>query len=524
MSRAVTIVLLFALWVPVQSQSDFVFTEDFSQIKHRDVVAESAIYSDTIYTMINTTIAHPDDSLATLNCNALLVMDNLGGEIARRYYPSITTGIEFDQMIVEEDRILITHGEYGDNPLQYISQIDRQSLDIDTVFSYESGLDIQYTFSTAFKQYRDSYILGISNKYADGHPHDNDWVGYYHILDATTMIIDTTLYLPFEVISGYVYDIYEQDGDPVLYYVMKSSETLGHGFIRLDSTFTLIDRYEDDFNIGHNLNRWHQTGKLTNGDFIYSHLWSGESQVISVSKEFNVNWEIELPFPQYMTLTGGDLVICSNEDILITGSVDVNFEFSGYDWIDIEVNHSKGVPYIAKLDGDTGELLWHYIYIGLDDFGSVKYFSATDIVETESGDLYFSGSGERRFDEPRHSDMHIIKIPADGCIVPQTDCQFYQFVDEVLTSIVDTEVDLNNPYSVLINQQSEGIEILLSEDWPSNTSIMLSHLSGTVITNQIYVSKYTNILTSGLDSGLYFVTVFSADGSHVTTKKCFIRP
>ncbi len=175
------------------------------------------------------------------------------------------------------------------------------------------------------------------------------------------------------------------------------------------------------------------------------------------------------------------------------------------------------------MDGDTGELLWHYIYIGLDDFGSVKYFSATDIVETESGDLYFSGSGERRFDEPRHSDMHIIKIPADGCIVPQTDCQFYQFVDEVLTSIVDTEVDLNNPYSVLINQQSEGIEILLSEDWPSTAEVTLRDISGKVVVRQYVDSGSSFFQTTALSSGIYVLTIYSSPSQHVYSEKVFVK-
>ena len=496
-------------------QADYTYIEDLSGTGYSDRVAEMELDQDTIYSRILMTIDDPENPGATLSCNGLLVMDNQGNVIKKKQYPTIFSGTEFDQMLIETDRILITHGEsVEEGAKQYITQIDRVTLEVDTVYTFDTGLDIKQSSGQAFGRYRDKYVIGLSSRYIGEFNTNEGWVGNYLVIDAQTMEADTLLYLPVDHETSYAYDIYEEGADLVIYYVAK--KPWGHGFIRLDSTYQIQDQYIDSFEPAFGLNNWHQTEKRANGDFIYCHLDNGSRDVFSIDNLFNLNWETDLPIPQYLGLFGTNIVNTDDGDLLITGSLNIAFEYTPYDWMDLELNDYRFAPYVAKLDGETGEVLWHHFYIGVDDFGVMTYYGALDIVEVSSGDLYAGGLVVWQSQEPRQLDTGIFMLPQDGCLNPQTGCHLYQFIDQVLTSTDDEIASYNG---IIIKQLGDQVLIEMTEVGLNDYIVLLSAPNGQVIhSSRLDGINYQYSLTT-FPPGVYFLSVVSSHGEYLKTLK-----
>ena len=515
MNRYPLLIYSLVLCTTLLGQAEFTYIEDLSGVGYSDRVAEMELNQDTIYSRILMTIDDPENPEATLSCNGLLVIDNQGNVIKQKQYPSIFSGTEFDQMLIETDRILITHGEFvEEGAKQYITQIDRVTLEVDTVYTFDTGMDIKQSSGQAFGRYRDKYVLGLSSRYVGEFNTNEGWVGNYLVIDAQTMEADTLLYLPIDHETSYAYDIYEEGGDLVIYYVAK--EPSRHGFIRLDSTYQIQDLYIDSFELSFGLNNWHQTEKRANGDFIYCHLDNGSRDVFSIDKDFNLNWESELPIPQYLGLFGTNIVNTDDGDLLITGSLSILFESTPYDWFEQEFNQSDFVPYVAKLDGETGEVLWHHFYIGVDDFGVITYYGALDIVEVSSGDLYAGGLVVWQSQEPRQLDTGIFKLPQDGCLNPHTGCHLYQFIDQVLTN-TDDEIASDN--GINIKQQGDQVLIEMTDVAFNEYTILLTAPSGQVLHHsRLDGINYQFSLTS-FPHGTYFLTIITSQGNSLITRK-----
>lgn len=509
MNRFLFIIYFLFLVATLLSQSEFTFIEDMSGVGYSDRVEEMEVDQDTIYNLIIMKIDNPEYPGATLTCSGLLVMDNQGNELNRKQYPTIRAG---ENMLIEEDQIFITHGESVEqNGKHFITQIDKASLEVDTVYIYDTGLDILDSHSLSFQPYQDKYILGLSNLVNEANLHK--LVGNYLVIDKESMEADTILYLPVEYETSFAYDIYEEDEDLVIYYV--SNDTSGHGFIRLDSTYQIKDQHEDTYALGYGLNYWHQTLMRPNGDFIYTHLDFTRSDVFSLNPNFNPNWHTELPIPQDFNFFGMNIVNTSEGNLLITGLLQIQFESTQYDWIDLELNSGRDLPYVAMLDGETGNVIWHHFYIGVDEEGRTTYTIANDIIEVSNGDLYVGGVVKWRSQEPSTTDTGIFKLPADGCLNPHTGCHLYQFIDQILTS---TEDELENDNAITITQLGDQVQIEI--DPPNDGyTVLLTTSSGQVIHQSRQDKLKCQLSLTTFPPGVYFLSIVSNHGESLNTSK-----
>ncbi|HKK89298.1 MAG TPA: T9SS type A sorting domain-containing protein, partial [Saprospiraceae bacterium] len=130
-----------------------------------------------------------------------------------------------------------------------------------------------------------------------------------------------------------------------------------------------------------------------------------------------------------------DLYECKNGDILVGGLL-----FDRFDDFD---SLTAEVPFLLRVDSETGEVLWKRVFLTPKDstdlnteFTPFRYAWINQIAEDDNRDIYCMGPVLRRNspEDPRRFDMFLIKINENGCF-GEGSCpeDIIMDIDEVIT-------------------------------------------------------------------------------------------
>jgi hypothetical protein len=130
-----------------------------------------------------------------------------------------------------------------------------------------------------------------------------------------------------------------------------------------------------------------------------------------------------------------DLFECQNSDVLIGGLL--------YDRFDDFDSITAEVPFLLRMNSETGEVLWKRVFLTPKDSTDqgveqtpFRYANIRQIAEDDQGDIYCMGPVLRRNspEDPRRFDMFLIKINENGCF-GEGSCpeDIIMDIDEVIT-------------------------------------------------------------------------------------------
>ena len=203
-----------------------------------------------------------------------------------------------------------------------------------------------------------------------------------------------------------------------------------------------------------------------------------------------------------------DLYECQNNDLLIGGLL--------YDRFDDLDSLTAEVPFLLRVDSETGEVLWKRVFLTPKDstdrdteFTKYRYAWINQIAEDDQGDIYCMGPVQRwdSQEAPPRYDMFLIKINENGCF-GEGSCpeDIIMDIDEVITL---------NPWAYIAPPYPNPVNDYLQLGHIPYERYALYDLTGSKVQSGRHQSQ---INMSSMQRGVYFLELMDRQMQSYTFK------
>jgi hypothetical protein len=262
--------------------------------------------------------------------------------------------------------------------------------------------------------------------------------------------------------------------------------------------------------------------------------WGSDFDVIAINMDGEIEWRFNKPgWSPYgigeknilnMTETkNGDILACGytrwHSNYLTL------YDFNALeDTIPLPPDHDTiglyYAPYMLKLDGDTGELLWQYSILEYDEYGNTLPYVMRQIHELSDGSII--GTGWSRIYNENGSYLKdnawAVRLPPDGCIEKDNmECGFENYIPTSVNEPILVNMSREKAFIFYPNPSNGMYHVLDQRIEPKKINYTVVDANGKVIIHQENVSLNTVDLTA-YDAKLFFMKIFNNKGEIIQSE------
>ena len=530
----------------LSAQEYFAQDWDSGETADKNFILSSQLYNDSIY-YLSFNVCYLSDEIWE-ECITLGVMDNKGNVIQERNLDWVSALGDNKPIHISDSEIIIA-GRTQDllDPKIQLTIIDKNNWENYKVFHYDIGVDVEYYFSYSVIAYFDYYIVsgGTELKKVNLQP---DWTLW---IDKNTFEIDTITEYPFMNRISRMEFLYVDENNLLTCYYAGSGQRFypsgnlanSRGFIKYNDQKEVVFHYLDTLDGNTGLNYVHTGLLLENQNMVYKQAHFNDEpfgigndpdyEVICINPDGETLWRFKNPgFSVYGEKRVNSISEASNGDVLLCGSMDWRvglgpglFETNWLDTIpDPTHPHPDSLgelflaPYIARLDGETGEMLWQYALMDIDSTAESFACYLSEFYEMEDGS--YTGLGTYCIPDTLNNgddtDSWVVRLPPEICFSGEMECGLENYLTTSTMSILPIEDTQEKSYLVYPNPTSDElfIEPISTE---RATYIQVTNIDGRLLLRDEFSGNAIDI--SYMEAGLLIIQLLDKQGYIMQVEK-----
>jgi hypothetical protein len=474
-------------------------------------------------------------------CNTIGMMDKEGNIIQESLVKDLSI-IErtTKPWTITNSKILFLDGKGSfDNPEIEIKQFDRYTLDSIATNTFSLGDSIDFIFGSAIISYHNKFICTGWSRLSN----TDIWPDYIIWIDSSTMQIDTILEYPFVKKSVEPQFLFI-DSDNLLTMYWSGIEVAnngfgGRGFMKIDTNMNIVSNYIDSIDLGTQHSYPHAAYQMSNGNMVYKQQydgaeqvfpiqWASDFEILCIDKTGDIQWRFNNPgwsayglgekeIANITETKEGDLLACgytrwhSNFPTLYEVNI---LEDTFPTFPDIDTIGLYNAPYILKLDGQTGELLWQYAILEYDEYGNTLPFVMRQVHELSDGSIIGTG-WSRIYDENGtylKDNAWVIRLPSDGCMEPENmECGFENYVPTSIHGPILVNLSDDKPFIIFPNPSMGIYNIIDKRTNRDLVNYVITDLNGNFIEGKNGISL-TSIDLTNFVQNLFVISIYNDKG------------
>ncbi len=509
-------------------------------------IKSSHVINDTIYYVTFNVCNY--DGQSWNECNTIGMIDMKGNILQEKLFEDISI-LEGGNIpwTIEKDKIIMGDGTGSGSPAYFsVHFLDRQILELTDSYEYTLEFETDQLFITSLIVFHEWYVLGGITQLKDSIVYPDIII----FIDKSTMQIDTILEYPFQkesVIPQFLF--IDSDSLLTMYWSgidVENKGIDGRGFLKIDKDMNIISNYIDAIDFGTKHSYPHAAYQMSNGNMVYKQryykddqefpfVWWSDFDVICIDKYGNLIWRFNKP--GYSTSPGvrkeiTNITETTNGDILACGYTTWHsnhptiFEFNILEDPIPEVPDTDTIlfyeaPYILKLDGQTGELLWQYAILEYDEYGNTLPYIMRQVHELSDGSILGTG-WSRIYNENGtylKDNAWAIRLPSDGCIgVENMECGFENYVPTSIQDPILVDMSDDKPFIFFPNPSGGQYNIIDKRINRENVRYVITDINGNLLEGKASVSLTTIDLTNYTNS-TFIITIYNDNGKIIQSEK-----
>jgi hypothetical protein len=177
-------------------------------------------------------------------------------------------------------------------------------------------------------------------------------------------------------------------------------------------------------------------------------------------------------------------------------------------------------PFVMKIDGDEGSILWQYNLIEFTTDGGVGPSALYSIHELSDGSL-MAGGQYTNFDSTGENaitlDSWVTRLPPSGCFDGELECNLEDYLSSTKDLLV-VDVSKENDYTIYPNPNNGQVYIKSHKDLENEIyKIKIRSVSGKLLAVANYNSNYIDIQT--LPDGVLIFELVNKDNRILQTDR-----
>lgn len=532
----------------VQSQEVWSKTWDAGDTGMTNKIKSSHLINDTLYYVTFNVCNYNGNTWN--ECNAIGMMDVDGNTIGENLFESVSIkeGGNIPWMILDDFLLLADGTGSLENPNYKIHKINRHNLNLIYSDSYQLDYETDQLFISGIIEFNNWFVLSGITQIKGSTIYPDILV----FVDTLSLEVDTIIQYPFQK-ESIIPEFLFIDPDSLLTVYWSgigvdnggNSNSGGRGFMKIDKDLNVVSNYIDTIDTDTKHQYPHAAYQLSNGNMVYKQQYDGEEQVypiswlsdfeiINIDKTGNVIWRFNRPgwspygygekeITHIAETSEGDILACGYtrwhtkwytlhefnliEDTIIPPP-------------DIDTIGLYYAPYILKLDGETGELLWQYSIIELDEYGNNRPYVMRQIHELSDGSLIGTG-WSRIFDEngiPTKDNSWVIRLPADGCISnDDMECGFENYVPTSTSDPILVDLSLEKPFVFYPNPSNGEFNVLDQRKRKEKVNYIVTDVNGATVKKGVDVFLDRIDLTE-IATSIFYISIFDCKGNSIQTE------
>jgi len=530
----------------LSAQEYFAQDWDSGETADKNFILSSQLYNDSIY-YLSFNVCYLSDEIWE-ECNTLGVMDNKGNIIQERNLGWVSTSKLTKPLHITDTEIFIAGRTQNlVNPKIQLTIIDKNDWENHNVFLYDLGLDVDNYFSYGVITYS-NYIIVTGDTKLKNENTFPDWMLW---IDRSTMEIDTIIEYPFmkRSVRTLFLDI-DKNNLLTCYFVGRDNRFFesgnlanSRGFIKYNDQKEVVFHYLDTLDGNTGLNYVHTGLLLENQNMVYKQAHFNDEpfgigndpdyEVICVKPSGERLWRFKNPgFSNYGEKRVNSISEASNGDVLLCGSMDWRvglgpglFETNWLDTIpDPTHPHPDSLgalflaPYIARLDGETGEMLWQYALMDIDSTAESFACYLSEFYEMEDGS--YTGLGAYCIPDTLNngddSDSWVVRLPPEICFSGEMECGLENYLTTSTMSIIPIEDTQEKSYRIYPNPTSD--KLFLEPISPERGAyVQITSIDGSLLFRDEFIGNAIDI--SRMESGLLIIQLLNKQGHIIQVEK-----
>lgn len=529
----------FTLIVYVNAQDIWSKTWDAGNTGMTNKIKSSHLINDTLYYVTFNVCNYNGETWN--ECNTIGMMD-VEGNILKEYTVEDLSIVEYGMIpwAIDNDHLLFLDGKGSwDEPTMDLKLFDRYTLveKIASTFNIRDSIDFNY--GRGVIPFGNFYVGAGTYKVS----YSEIWPDFIIWIERETLEVDTIINYPFEKQSISPRFLFiDPDSLLTIYWSginVGNGGRGGRGFLKIDKDLNIISNYIDTIDTRTKHQYPHAAYQLSNGNMVYKQQYEGEEQIfpiswssdyeiINIDKTGKIQWRFNNP--GWSPYGFGEKEITH-----ITESSEGDILACGYtrwhsNWItaykynvledtfppppDIDSIGLYYAPYILKLDGETGELLWQYSIIELDEYGNNLPYVMRQIHELSDGSLIGTG-WSRIFNEngvPTKDNSWVIRLPADGCMSNDgMECGFENYVPTSTEEPILIDMNVEKPFIFYPNPSNGAYNVLDQRKRKEKVNFIVTDYNGKVLNKDQNVSL-DRLDLSAYQSSIFYISIYDSQG------------
>ncbi len=436
-------------------------------------------------------------------CTTIGRMDKDGNIIKEVTYNDLVLSKRYKPLTIIEDKIYIVSNDekWGENPKLYILVLDKNSLELIGRYDYTLNLNVGFYQAASIVKFKDYLVVSCLTQLDP----NSGWEDFLLWIDMESMELQHVQEneYPFEAEGVNPRFLYAgEDGLLTAYFNVHRIEysedfpnVLNHpkGFFKYNIDREKVFIYLDTIDSSPNTFFPHFGFMMNDGQMVYRQDYNHQGfeiqngadfEVISINDEGKFNWRFnQVGFSPY----GKKLLIRMSEtaegDILGCGNLNWHFnypnlhEFNYFtDTIPPKPDSIEryNAPFLIKLDGSNGEMLWEYALIEFNEFGFTGPTSCLMIHELSDGSIMGHGIYSVK-DEHGHfigrRKSWAFRLDGNPCPSEQPECGFEVY----LTDTRDLGfIDLSEEGRFLLYPNPTSGNVFMKDALDESTSLIIN--------------------------------------------------
>jgi len=540
------IIILMGSGLVLLAQEYFAQDWDSGSTEFKNFILSSHLHNDTLYYISFN--ACDVNGFEFRECNTLGIMDNKGEIIQERNLDWLSTVAGNKPMNITDTEIIIAgRTQDSQDPKIQLTIIDKNNWGNYSVNLYDINQGAQKYFSHAVITYSDFYIVSGTSVLEDGNVLE-DWMIW---IDRNTLEIDTITEYPFMKRNTVMEFLYIDNNNLLTCYYSGSGQRFypsgnlanSRGFMKYNDQKEVVFHYLDTLDGNTGLNYTHTGLLLDNQNMVYKQAHFNDEpfgigndpdyEVICINPDGETLWRFKNPgFSVYGEKRVNSISEASNGDVLLCGSMDWRvglgpglFETNWLDTIpDPTHPHPDSLgelflaPYIARLDGETGEMLWQYALMDIDSTAESFACYLSEFYEMEDGS--YTGLGTYCIPDTLNNgddtDSWVVRLPPEICFSGEMECGLENYLTTSTMSIIPIEDTQEKSYRIYPNPTRD--KLFLEPISPErNAYVQITSIDGSLLFRDEFIGNAIDI--SRMESGLLIIQLLNKQGHIIQVEK-----
>ncbi|TVR86106.1 MAG: T9SS C-terminal target domain-containing protein [Saprospirales bacterium] len=435
-------------------------------------------------------------------CTTIGRMDKDGNIINEVTYNDLVLNIQYNPVTIIGDKIYIVSndGRWGEDPKLYILVLNKNSLELISRHDYTLNLDVDFYLESSIVKYKDYLVVSCLTQLDP----NNGWEDFLLWINKESMELQHVQEneYPFEAEGVNPRFLYAgEDGLLTVFFNVHRIEysedfpnvlNSPKGFLKYNIDGEQVFIYLDTLDSSSNL--LYLFGfMMKNGQMVYRQDYNHQGfeiqngadfEVISINDEGKFNWRFnQVGFSPYGKKQLIRMTETAEGDILGCGRLNWHFNYPNlheFNYFTDTIPHKPdsleryNAPYLIKLDGSTGEMLWEYALIEFNEFGFTGPSSCQLVHELSDGSIMGRGIYDVKDEHGNFTGQNkswAFRLNGDPCPSEQPECGFEVY----LTDTRDLGlIDLNKERRFLLYPNPTSGSVFMKDALDETTLLIIN--------------------------------------------------